>query len=77
MSEEGGKGQSAGSEALSPKYVAVSDIFFSSLFSFWRRVHSTNRVHARRVDSSTLVFSLSSHRNSYIGFVFSSRFDDS
>ena len=36
-----------------------------------------NRVHARRVNSSTLVCSLSSHRNSYIGFVFSSRFNDS
>jgi len=31
----------------------------------------------RRVDSSTLVFSLSSHRNPYIGFVFTSRFNDS
>ena len=36
-----------------------------------------NRVYARRVDSSTLVFSLSSHRNPYIVFVFSSRFNDS
>jgi len=31
-------------------------------------------VYARRVDSSVLVFSLSSHRHSYIGLVFSSRF---
>ena len=34
-------------------------------------------VHARRVDSSTLVFSLSSHRYPYIVFVFSVRFNDS
>ncbi len=37
----------------------------------------TSRTHARRVDSSALVFSLSSHRHSYIGLVFSSRFLDS
>ncbi len=30
-----------------------------------------------RVDSSTLVFSLSSHRHSFIGFVCNSRFNDS
>ncbi len=35
------------------------------------------RVHARRVNSSLLVCSLSSHRNSYIGFVFSSHFNNS
>jgi hypothetical protein len=34
----------------------------------------SNPVYARRVDSSALGFSLSSHRHSYIGFVFSSRF---
>ena len=38
---------------------------------------ATNRGHTRRVDSSTLVCSLSSHRHSFIGFVFSSRFNDS
>ncbi len=32
---------------------------------------------ARHVDFSALVFSLSSHRHSYIGLVFSSRFLDS
>jgi hypothetical protein len=32
---------------------------------------------ARRVDSSSLVFSLSSYRHSYVGFVGSSRFIDS
>ncbi len=33
-------------------------------------------VYARRVDSSALVFSLSSYRHSYIGLVFTSRFID-
>ena len=33
-------------------------------------------MHARRVDSSTLGFSLSSHRNPYIVFVFNSRFNN-
>ena len=37
----------------------------------------SNSVYVRRVDSSTLVFSLSSHRHSYIGLVFSSHFIDS
>ncbi len=36
----------------------------------------SNPVYARSVDSSALVFSLSSHRLSYIGLVFSSRFID-
>jgi hypothetical protein len=36
-----------------------------------------NPVYARSVNSSALVFSLSSHRHSYIGLVFSSRFIDS
>ncbi len=36
-----------------------------------------NPVYVRRVDFSVLVFSLSSHLHSYIGFVFSSRFLDS
>jgi hypothetical protein len=34
-------------------------------------------VYASRVDSSTLVFSLSSHRHSYIGLIFTFRFIDS
>jgi hypothetical protein len=33
-------------------------------------------TYTRRVDSSDLVFSLSSHRHSYIGLVFSSHFID-
>ena len=36
----------------------------------------THNKHTRCVDSSTLVFSLSSHRHSYIGLVFSSHFID-
>ena len=32
-------------------------------------------VHPRRVDSSVLVFSLSSHRYSYVSLLFSFRFD--
>ena len=35
-----------------------------------------NPVSARRVDPSALAFSLSSHRHSYISFVFSFRFID-
>jgi hypothetical protein len=37
---------------------------------------TSNPVYTRRVDSSTLVFSLSSHRHSYIGLVCNSRFID-
>ncbi len=37
---------------------------------------SSNPVYARHVDSSSLGFSLSSHRQSYIGLVFRSRFID-
>jgi hypothetical protein len=37
----------------------------------------SNPVYARRVDSSALVFSLSSYRQPYIGFVYISRFIDS
>jgi len=33
-----------------------------------------NPVYGRRVNSLALVFSLSSHRHSYIGLIFSSRF---
>ena len=40
-------------------------------------VSISHGVHARRVDSSTLVFSLSSHRYPYTVFVFSARFNDS
>jgi hypothetical protein len=35
---------------------------------------TSNPVYVRRVDSSALVFSLSSHRHSYISLVSSSRF---
>ena len=37
----------------------------------------SDKFHVRRVNSSLLVCSLSSYRNSYIGFVCSSRFNDS
>jgi hypothetical protein len=37
----------------------------------------TLSVYARRVDSSALVFSLSSHRHPFIGLVFNSRFMES
>ncbi len=44
----------------------------SNFFSY-----QTNTGHTSRVDYSTLVCSLSSHRHSFIDFVFSSRFNDS
>ena len=46
---------------------SLSKCIFSSIFP----------VYPRRVDFSSLVFSLSSHQHSYIGLVFSSRFLDS
>ena len=49
-----------------------------NLVSIFRCSSSThNGVHTRRVDSSTLVFSLSSHRYPLIVFGFSARFNDS
>jgi hypothetical protein len=51
-----------------PSHSQTSRLLTSSL--------SINPVYARRVDSSGLVFSLSSHRHSYIGLVFSSLFID-
>jgi hypothetical protein len=53
---------------------------FSSInlvFVFRCSSPTTNPVSARRVDSSFLVFSLSSHRYSYISLLFSSHFVDS
>jgi hypothetical protein len=56
----------------------LSNISSINLVSTFRCSSSaTNRGHVRRADSSTLVFSLSSHRHSLIGFVFSSRFNNS
>jgi hypothetical protein len=49
-------------------------------FSFFGRAEKSfvlgprNPVYARRVDVSAVAFSLSSHRNSYRGLLFSSRF---
>ncbi len=42
----------------------------------YAHIHMIFPVYVRRVDSSALVFSLSSHRHSYIGLVFRSRFID-
>jgi hypothetical protein len=42
-----------------------------------KKEHKKLFLHARRVDSLTLFFSLSSHRYPYVVFVFSSRFNDS
>ena len=53
----------------------ISSINLVSIFRCSSSAH--NSVNPRRVNSSTLVCSLSLHRNSYIGFVFSSRFNDS
>jgi hypothetical protein len=52
-----------------PSYSQTSRLLTSSL--------SNNTVYVRRVDSSALVFSLSSHRHLYIGLVCSSHFIDS
>ena len=52
----------------------VDLIFISRYFSF---VLSCNPVYVSHVDSSTLVFSLSSHRPSFISLIFSARFLDS
>jgi hypothetical protein len=51
-----------------------TDRFFASIFRYFSS--SSNPVYARHVDSSSLGFSLSSHRQSCIGLVFSSRFID-
>jgi hypothetical protein len=58
-----------------PSHSQTSRLLTSSLSL---GVHSSpsNPVYTRRVDSSALVFSLSSHRHSYIGLVCSSRFID-
>ncbi len=46
------------------------------VFIFRCSSSTSNPVYVRRVDSSALVFSLSSHSHSYIGLVFSSHFID-
>jgi hypothetical protein len=46
------------------------------IFIFRCSSSKSNPVYVSRVDSSALVFSLSSYRHSYIGLVFSSRFID-
>jgi len=55
-------------------------VYLSSInlvFIFRCSSSPSNPVYGRCVDSSTLVFSLSSHRHSYIGLIFRSRFIDS
>jgi hypothetical protein len=53
----------------------ISSINF--VFIFRCSSSPNNPVYTRRVDFSSLVFSLSSHRHSYIGLVFCSWFVDS
>jgi hypothetical protein len=58
--------------------ITLANISSISLVFIFRCSSSPNNpVYERRVDFSDLVFSLSSHRHSYIGFVFGSRFLDS
>jgi hypothetical protein len=51
--------------------------FVNLVFIFRCYSSTTNPVYERRVNLLVLVCSLSSHRHSYIGFIFSSRFIDS
>ncbi len=51
--------------------------FVNLVFIFRCSSSTTNPVYERRVNLFVLVCSLSSHRHSYIGFIFSSRFIDS
>ncbi len=50
----------------------VSDYLTNTVVDL--RIDHGNPVYVRSVDSSGLVFSLSSHRHSYIGLVFTSLF---
>ena len=61
-----------------PSHSQTSRLLTSSLsLRFFRYSSSSNNpVYERHVDSSSLGFSLSSNRQSYIGLVFSSRFLD-
>ncbi len=57
--------------------ITLANISSINVISIFRCSSSTrNPVYVRRVDSSSLVFSLSSHRHSYIGLVFNSHFID-
>jgi hypothetical protein len=69
-----------GSGALSVAHspLTLANFLSINLVSVFRCSSSTtNPVSERRIDSSVLVFSLSLHRYSYIGLLFSSRFIDS
>jgi hypothetical protein len=58
--------------------ITLANISSINLVSIFRCSSSpSNPVYVRHVNSSDLVFSLSSHRHSFIGRVFSSRFIDS
>jgi hypothetical protein len=60
-----------------PSHSQTSRLVSINLVSIFRySSSSSNPVYARHVDSSSLGFSLSSHRQSYIGLVFRSRFID-
>jgi hypothetical protein len=62
------------------RHSPITLINFSSIilvFIFRCSSSPTNPVYVRRADFSGLVFSLSSHRHSEIGFIFRSRFIDS
>jgi hypothetical protein len=57
--------------------ITLGNISSMNVVFIFRCSSSTrNPVYVRCVDSSALVFSLSSHRHSYIGLVFISRFID-
>ncbi len=60
-----------GLEIFSPR------MYLNLVFVFRCSSSTTNPVSVRRVDSSFLVFSLSSHRYSFLSLLFSSRFIDS
>jgi hypothetical protein len=52
----------------------VNFSFVNLVFIFRSSSSTTNPVYVRRVNSLVLVWSLSSHRHSYIGLIFNSRF---
>jgi hypothetical protein len=66
-----------GSPMPSTPFTLANFSSFNLVFVFRCSSSTTNPVYVRCVDSSFLVFSLSSHRYSYISLVFSSRFIDS
>ena len=59
-----------------PSHSETSRLLTSSLSIFRYSSSSSHPVYVRHVDSSSLGYSLSSHRQSYIGLVITSRFID-